>query len=203
MNTDLKITEQPRIRRAVSARTGNRTLVRILGAMSFAAAVAAGANIAVPLPGTPVPLTLQTFCVLLAGVALGPTWGMISMGIYILLGTVGCHAFAGGETGWVMLCGASGGYLIGFVLAQPALGQLTRATRSSLGCLVLAFLLGDAILFACGLLWLRAWTAWNWQQTLVAGLWPFLPGEVLKIVAAVVVGRWIRRLSLRENIVAI
>ena len=110
--------------------------------VGFALARGGGAHVAIPLPGTPVPMTLQTLVVLLAGVTLGPRLGLVSVTFYLLLGTAGYHVFAAGDWGLSTIFGATGGYLVGFALAQPILGSLTRPGRHSRLRLLLALLTG-------------------------------------------------------------
>lgn len=169
---------------------GRSTLVwvRTAGVVGFALATAAGAYVAIPLPGTPVPMTLQTLFVLLAGVTLGPRLGAVSMGFYLLLGTTGYHVFAGGNWGLQTVFGATGGYLLGFVLAQPVVGMLTQPGMHRWSRLLTALLGGNAIIFACGLTWLAMWSGVGLRQTLAWGLWPFIPGLMLKTLIALGVG---------------
>jgi biotin transport system substrate-specific component len=165
------------------------TWIRIAGVVGFALATAASAAIAIPLPGTPVPMTLQTLIVLLAGVTLGPRLGLVSMAFYLLLGTTGYHVFAAGNWGLSTVFGATGGYLIGFVLAQPVIGAMTRAPVRTWSQLLPALLLGNAIIFGCGLSWLALWSGGGVQQALAWGLWPFVPGLLLKTGLALGVGQ--------------
>lgn len=162
--------------------------VHAAGVAGFALATAAGACVAIPLPGTPVPLTLQTLFVLLAGVTLGPRLGTLSMAFYLLLGTTGYHVFAGGNWGLSTVFGATGGYLLGFVLAQPILGTLAQPGERSGSRLLLAVLAGNVIIFASGLAWLASWSGAGLRQTLVWGLWPFVPGLIVKTAIALAVG---------------
>jgi biotin transport system substrate-specific component len=156
---------------------------RLAGVSTFALATALGAQLVVPLPHTPVPITLQSLPVLLAGVVLGPRHGALSMALYVLLGSVGYHIFAGGTFGPATVLGATGGYLLGFVLAQPVIGKLTVPVggRVGWGRLFLALLAGKGVIFACGLAWLHAWAQGSVVQTLAWGLWPFVPGLVVKL----------------------
>lgn len=164
-------------------------LAKAVGVVGFALATAVAANIAVPLPGTPVPMTLQTLCVLLAGVTLGPRLGAASMAFYLLLGTTGYHVFAAGSWGLTTVAGATGGYLIGFVLAQPILGSLTKSNDRPWRSLAVAMLAGNAVIFGCGLTWLALWSGGGLTQTLAWGLWPFVPGLVIKTALAIGIGR--------------
>ena len=141
--------------------------------------------IAIPLPFTPVPLSLATFAVLLTGAALGPVRGASSAGLYLLLGLVGVPVFAGGGSGWAF---SSFGYVLGYVLAAAAVGLLARrrADRSVWGTLGLAAL-GTAIIYACGVPWLAAFLGVDLATALAFGVLPFLIGDALKLVAAAIV----------------
>ena len=177
----------------------SQALVRAAGVVGFALLTAVGAHVAVPLPGTPVPMTLQTLFVLLAGMTLGPRLGLASMAFYLLLGTAGYHVFALGAWGLPTVFGVTGGYLIGFVVAQPVLGVLSRPgavmddeQRRLRGWprVLAAVLAGQAVIYGCGLLWLAAWLRTGPVETLLLGLVPFLPGCAVKTAMAVVAGRW-------------
>ena len=172
--------------------------IRVVGVFGFAIATAVSAQIAIPLPHTPVPITLQTAVVLLAGATLGARLGVASMLLYLLLGAAGFHFFALGNWGFATVLGASGGYLCGFVLAQPIVGGLTRLHHERMrghrftSHLVVALLLGNAVIFAVGLPWLAiAMQVSTIEQTLQLGLYPFLPGLVVKTALAALAARWI------------
>lgn len=166
-----------------------RVCVSATGIVAFALLTAVGANIAIPLPGTPVPFTLQTFFVLLAGITLGPRLGTASMAFYLLLGTTGYHVFALGCVGLPTILGSTGGYLVGFMLAQPLLGCLSRRGGQTWFVVASAVLVGEAIIFAAGLLWLSLWLRTGFWHTLALGLWPFVPGMILKTAMAAAAGR--------------
>ena len=173
---------------ASAANSNARLLVRVAGVVGFAVLTAAGALVAIPLPGTPVPMTLQTLVVLLAGLTLGPRLGMASMAFYLLLGTTGSHVFAGGAWGFQTMLGATGGYLVGFVLAQPLLGAMITQKRADWRRLLVALVAANVVIFGCGLLWLAAWSGAGVAQTLAWGLWPFVPGLVVKTGLALGLG---------------
>lgn len=166
-----------------------RVGVSAAGVVGFALLTAIGANVAVPLPGTPVPMTLQTLFVLLAGITLGPRLGTVSMAFYVLLGTTGYHVFALGHAGLATVFGPTGGYLIGFVLAQPLLGWLSRRRRPKWSAIMAAMLAGNALIFTAGLVWLSLWLGTGLWHTLELGLWPFVPGLLLKTAMAATAGR--------------
>ena len=97
----------------------------------FAALTAAGAYIQIPMPFSPVPVTLQVFFVLLAGSILKSKWGSLSMIVYTLLGIAGLPVFAGGSSGIGVLLGPTGGYIVGFILAAYVIGKLSEKTENA------------------------------------------------------------------------
>ncbi len=165
-----------------------RVWISVGGVVGFALLTAVGAQIAIPLPGTPVPMTLQTLFVLLAGVTLGPRLGTVSMAFYLLLGTAGYHVFALGNWGMATVFGSTGGYLIGFVLSQPVIGGLARLGPKQWRRVVAAVVVGNLIIFAAGLTWLSFWLGTGLAETLALGLWPFVPALVAKTLLAAGVG---------------
>lgn len=159
-----------------------RTALLVLGG---ALLTAAAAQVQVPLPFTPVPVTGQTFAVLLAGAALGMRRGAAAQALYLLLGAVGLPIYADGAGGWQAATGATAGYLVGFVLAGALTGalaerQLDRRVTTALP----AMLAGSAVIYMTGVVWLSI----HLQVSLVAavslGLTPFLIGDVVKLMAA-------------------
>ena len=143
------------------------------------------AQVSIPLGFTPVPITLQTFAVLLTAAALGPWRGLASMGLYVLLGLVGLPFYKDGGHGWAAATGATGGYLVGFVVSAGVVGWLARRgwDRRPLGTAAM-MILGTAVIFACGVPWLWHVLGCSVSDALVKGLWPFLPGAGVKIAAA-------------------
>lgn len=162
-------------------------MIRFALVAGFALATALSAQVYIPLPNTPVPITLQTFVVLSAALCLGGGYGALSMGLYLALGSVGYEFFHGGEWGLKTLIGPTGGYLIGFVVAQPLVGYLaTRDARA--GRITLALLAGYAVIFAFGVSWLKLWLEQSWAVAISQGLVPFLPGMAIKLAGALGVG---------------
>lgn len=146
--------------------------------------VAILAQVKIPLPFTPVPLTGQTFAVLLVAAALGSKRGAVSMALYIVLGAFGLPVFAGGTAGMAYLSGATLGYLIGFVLAAYVIGLLAeRGLERSVRTSILPFLVGTAIIYVCGVTWL-AIVLGSFNKALAAGFIPFVIGDIIKLVAA-------------------
>jgi biotin transport system substrate-specific component len=146
--------------------------------------VAALAQIEIPLPFTPVPITGQTLGVLLVGAALGSKRGAASLVSYLALGIFGLPFFAGGAHGLDILIGATGGYLIGFVVAAYSIGLLAeRGLERSMRTSIIPFLVGSVIIYVCGVAWLTM-VLGSFSKAITAGLLPFLVGDVIKLVAA-------------------
>lgn len=147
--------------------------------------LAALAQIAIPVPGSPVPVTGQTLGVLILGTTYGSTLGFTTFAIYLLAGVAGAPVFANGAHGLDRIVGATGGYLIGMLVATLILGQLARFRLDQKFLTALpSMLIGTVITFAFGLVWLQQFTGQSWSWTISAGLTPFLIGEVLKIAIA-------------------
>jgi biotin transport system substrate-specific component len=139
----------------------------------------------VVVPHEPVPWTGQTFGVLFAGCALGFRRGFASVLLYVLLGVVGLPFFAEGKGGIDIIWGATGGYLIGFVVAGALVGRLAElGWDRHIGGAVGAMLVGSVIIYAIGVPWLKASTGMSWSEAIAAGLTPFLAWDLAKLVVA-------------------
>ena len=169
-----------RVSERLNARARSLALI-LLGTLL----VSVAAQISIPVPGSPVPITGQTFGVLLTAGALGFRRAIASMGLYMLLGTLGLPVFAGGDSGTHVILGASGGYIIGFALAAAAVGGLAELgwDRNLLGAIG-AMLIGCVLIYAVGLPWLAFVAHLDMQTTLAEGLWKYIPGDVLKLALA-------------------
>ena len=157
---------------------------------AFALLNAGAAQISIPLPFTPVPLTLQTFAVLLTGSVLGTGRGLASLTLYVAIGSLGAPWFAGGSSGFG---GVTFGYVLGFLLAGAIVGRLAeRGATHSISRTILSFTAGTLAIYAVGVPWLMANTGMNISQALNAGLAPFLLGDLVKAAAAGVLlpGLW-------------
>jgi biotin transport system substrate-specific component len=142
------------------------------------------AQISIPLPFTPVPLTGQTFGVLLVGAALGSKRGTSSMILYILEGALGLPFFAGGASGWHVLVGATAGYLAGFVVAAYVIGLLAeRGLERTIRTSFVPFAVGTLVIYLFGVAWLAVFLG-SFDQAIGAGLLPFLIGDVIKLILA-------------------
>ena len=147
--------------------------------------VAGAAQVRIPLADTPVPITGQTFAVLLVGASYGAPLGAATLLAYWLVGLAGAPIYAEGKSGWDTFVGPTGGYIVGFVLAAALTGYLAqrrwdRRFSSSLG----AMLVGNVAIYVPGLLWLAHYLDAGLNDTLVAGLYPFVLGDVIKLFLA-------------------
>lgn len=150
---------------------------------AFNLILVASAYLSIPLPFSPVPITGQTFAVMLIGMALGRTRGASVVLAYLVEGACGLPVFAGGAAGLTALVGPTGGYLTGFVIAAWATGFLAdHGWDRNYLLSVLAMLIGHAIVFASGLAWLYRFVPGD--QLIAMGLSPFIIGTVIKIVVA-------------------
>jgi biotin transport system substrate-specific component len=172
--------------------TASRAAYALACAVVGAAFVAVLAQVAVPLPFTPVPITGQTLGVLLVGAAYGPTMGAATLGLYLLWGAAGLPVFAPNpdgshETGFAVLsfAGATGGYLWGFVVSAGVVGWLAthgwdRSVRSAIG----AMFLGEVVLYLVAIPWLMLAIDVPLGRALELGLAPFVVGDTLKLLLA-------------------
>ncbi|WNG52270.1 biotin transporter BioY [Archangium minus] len=169
----------------------------MLGAALFTALLA---QVAIAVPGSPVPITGQTLAVVLTAAALGPVRGMAGQFAYVLLGAVGLPFYSKGASGWAQVFGPTGGYLVGFIPAAFLVGLAARhGFDRQPWKAVLLFLTGQLIILAIGVSWLCVAASLELSTALHKGFLPFLPGGLLK---AVIAGLWMplawRLVRLRE-----
>lgn len=177
-------------------RTETHTSVKIALALTMAAVTGLMAQVRVPLPFTPVPITGQTFAVLLAGVLLGKNWGGISQVFYVVIGAAGIPWFSGMTGGTGVLLGPTGGYIAGFLLAAFCLGYLVDTfprLRNFVPMLGLMLTTNFVLIFGPGLIQLALWLslvraqAPTLTEVLALGLTPFIPGALIKSLLAAAV----------------
>jgi biotin transport system substrate-specific component len=196
------------VNRTSSSSAGTRELVfswcdslsitgKITLALGMALVTGLLAQVRVPLPWTPVPVTGQTFAVLLAGLLLGRRWGGLSQAFYVVLGVAGVPWFAGWSGGSAVLVGPTGGYLIGFVLAALFVGRYSDTClrgRKFVHLFALLFFANFALIHLPGLVNLRMWYALaggsetSFRTLFLAGTLPFVLGDILKVGAAASIG---------------
>jgi biotin transport system substrate-specific component len=176
------VAAQPRVLADLFSRTRARDAALVLGAALLTAACA---QLSFPFPGSPVPVTGQTFAVLLTGAALGANRGAAGQVLYLGMGLVGLPFYSDGDSGVSVVFGATGGYLLAFPLAAWVTGRLAEARfdRTPLKA-VPAFTLGSLIVFAIGVPWLAVAADVSLAKAVELGLVPFIPGGIVKAAAA-------------------
>lgn len=170
--------------------------------VGFSLITAIAARLAFYLPFSPVPITGQTFAVLLAGALLGSKRGALSQLVYLGGGALGLPVFANGMGGLPYMLGPTGGYLFGFVVSAFVVGFLAeRGWDRRLWTSIIAMFLGSAAMYLFGISWLARFVPG--EKVLVAGLLPFVPGDLFKIalVAAALPSGWllVRKLQQKEG----
>lgn len=172
-------TPAPRVLADFASRTAVTQIALVLGGAAF---VGLSAQIVIPLGFTPVPLTLQTFAVLLTGAALGSLRGVLAMTVYVLAGSLGVPWFSQGTSGFG---GANFGYIVGFIAAAFIVGRLAErgASATALRTTVL-MIAGNVVIYAIGVAWLKVALDSTWATAIALGLTPFLLGDAIKIALA-------------------
>ncbi|MFH0846940.1 MAG: biotin transporter BioY [Chloroflexota bacterium] len=186
--------------RFFESRTHAGVIKKLLLALGMALLTGLSAQIRIPLPWSPVPITGQTFAAILSGVLLGRWWGGASMIVYLALGLAGVPWFNGFSGGMGHLVGPTGGYLIGFVVASLFIGDMTDRyvrARSFTAMLVLMLIANFLIIHVLGLVQLGLWlnlvkgSPVSLGELLWLGTIPFIPGDVTKTVLAALIARGI------------
>ncbi len=151
------------------------------------------AQVSVPVPGSPVPVTGQTLAVVLTAASLGPARGVAVQVVYILTALVGLPFYSEASGGWDVVVGATGGYVFGFIPAAYLIGLAARhGADRRFRTSVPLFVAGQAVVFAVGVPWLALATGMSAGQALEAGFYPFIFGGLIKaaIASAVLGGAW-------------
>jgi biotin transport system substrate-specific component len=169
------------VRDQIAAMSAARQVAMVIGASLF---VALCARLSVPLPFTPVPLTLANFGVLLVGVVLGGKRGFAALAVYLAQGAAGLPVFSpAGPGGIAQLLGPTGGYLLAYPLAAFVAGWIAERGAGRFARFVMAAVTAEVVIFAGGLAWLAVLTH-GATQAMHFGLYPFLFAEIMKIAAA-------------------
>ncbi len=161
-------------------------LFNLFGALFFALLTVLSAQIRIPLPFTPIPMTLQTFVVPLAGGFLGLRWGIASMLLYLSFGLLDVHAFAAASRGAQFVFAPSAGYLVGFVLAAAIMGW-ARDHKFGNAALFVALVVSNVGIFICGMIGLMINVSMSLSESWYKGVAPFLPGGAIKLAASYLV----------------
>jgi biotin transport system substrate-specific component len=161
----------------------SKTATRAMGITVFVILTALGAFVRIPLPFSPVPLTLQTFFVLLGAAVLGKNRGTAAQLSYIALGAAGLPIFSGAGSGLVYLAGPTAGYLMGFVAASLFIGYaLSRLEKKFM--VLLAFFAAEFLILGLGAFWLKTLLGCSLNQALIMGVIAFIPGDLVKAALA-------------------
>ena len=170
----------------------------------MAAVICVLGPISMAIPISPVPISLASMAVYLAVTVLGMKLGTLSCLIYLLLGLVGLPVFSGGSAGAAKLFGPTGGYLVGYLflalIAGAFVGRYTENKWKSIAFAALGMVLGTMVLYALGTAWLAYSAGMDFQAALWAGVIPFIPGDLVKMVIAVLLGSAVRGRLLRAGI---
>jgi len=163
---------------------GSRTYVRPLLVVSGVLLLTVSAKLQIPL--WPVPMTMQTYIILVIGMAYGTSLGVITVGAYLVAGAVGLPVFAGTPekgVGLEYMVGPTGGYLLGFMLATFLLGKLAeRGWDRSMGSSLTAMTAAHLLILACGAAWLAV--LMGWERAIAVGVTPFIAATIIKTILA-------------------
>ena len=176
----------------------SRLLIRIAFTALFAALTAAGAFIAIPVG--PVPIVLQNLLALLSGIVLGPFLGSAAVGLFLLAGLLNFPVFSGGG-GIVRFAGPTGGYLIGYLFAALVAGLIAGRPKANASTkffqmrIIIAVIAAFLVIYIPGLIWLKTRVNLDWGKTLLTGFVPFIVGDALKGIAAVLIAPRLRRIA--------
>lgn len=162
--------------------------------VGFTVLTALSSLVRLPLPFTPVPITMQVMVVLLAGALLGTTRGSVSQGLYVLWGAGGLPLFTGGAVGLAALMGPTGGYLIGFIPAAMLAGHMVKRSQNYFHVWMSLFF-ASLIILALGWLHLTLFLAFSPSTAFMLGVAPFLPGDIVKVSLAAGIVMGVRRLQ--------
>lgn len=174
----------------------NNSLRRMVYAAMFGALTAIGSLIVIPMQ--PVPITLQTLFTGLAGVLLGGATGALSQVVYVLLGVIGLPVFSGGKAGLGTLLGPTGGYLIGFIVGAYVIGKLMEVKKEpGLAWTGFSLVVGNLVIYTLGVAQLSLVAHLSLAKALMVGLVPFIIGDLLKLVTAVLISLKLRNVIKR------
>jgi len=165
----------------------DKRLCRLLAVGVFVTLTALSAFVRIPLPFTPVPLTLQTFFVLLSGALLGRKLGVLAQAAYLFLGFSGLQVFTGSGSGSLYLLGPTGGYIAGFILASFFAGSFLKKDNQSPAAVFIKLLAADFIILFSGTLWLKVSLSCTLSKAFLLGFLPFVLADIFKVALAAIV----------------
>jgi biotin transport system substrate-specific component len=153
----------------------------------FTALIIIGGYLSIPLGA--VPIALADFFVMLAGLFLGKKWGLAGAALYVFLGALGLPVYAGGKAGLAVLFGPTGGFLFGYMALAFVVGLIASQKKPSVLRNLTALIAGNILLYAFGIPWLKTVLNLSWEAALTAGLTPFIPGALIKIIVAAAIAQ--------------
>ncbi len=168
-------------------------LTDFIYAALFAAVIGVMGLIAIPLPISPVPITGQSLAIMLAGSILTVRQAAFSVLTFLLIGAIGVPVFAGGTAGIGIIAGPRGGYLIGFLAGATIISLLKGQTNSVLRLVLANITGGIGMIYIFGVLWLDFVTGMGLQKAIMVGVLPYIPGDILKVIAATFIGAAVNR----------
>ncbi|NFC75936.1 biotin transporter BioY [Clostridium botulinum] len=154
----------------------------------FATIIGVSSYIIIPLPISPVPITAQSLAVMLAGCVLTPIQVLLSMITFLLMGIIGIPVFSRGTAGFGIIVGKTGGYLIGFLVGAIIISLLVRKNKSLVNMMIACFIGGIAVVHILGSAWIGQVTSAGIKKAFLLGSAPFIPGDLIKAVVAVLIG---------------
>ncbi|ENK1243957.1 biotin transporter BioY [Clostridium sporogenes] len=165
----------------------------------FATIIAVSSYITIPLPISPVPITAQGLAVMLAGCVLTPVQAALSMVTFLFMGAIGIPVFSGGTSGIGVILGKTGGYLIGYLIGVIIISLLVRKNKSLVSMLIACFIGGIVVVHILGSAWLGQVTSIGIKKAFLLGSAPFIPGDIIKAVVAVLIGKKLSK-SIKKSI---
>ncbi|QUH27122.1 biotin transporter BioY [Serpentinicella alkaliphila] len=169
--------------------TKNFKLKDMMYSSIFAALISVLGYVVIPLPFSPVPVTGQTLGIMLAGQLLAPFQAFLSVFIFILLGVAGVPVFSGGRSGIGVLAGPSGGYIVGFLVGAVVISLLCRKSNNIWKLGGSAIVGGIIVVYLLGVSRLNFLTGMGLEKAIVTGALPFIPGDILKVIAATLLAK--------------
>ncbi|MBU1044926.1 MAG: biotin transporter BioY [Candidatus Omnitrophica bacterium] len=167
----------------------DQVFIKSIGIITFLLLITLGAFVYIPLPFTPIPMTLQTFFVLLSAAFLAKKDGAFVQSLYAGLGAMGLPIFSAAQGGLLKLFGPTGGYIVGFIAAVFALKQMLnyfskKSLKLTFPQVVISMTTAMLVIYVCGGLWLAISLKFTFSQIIMLGIVPFIPGEVIKVLLA-------------------
>jgi biotin transport system substrate-specific component len=186
-----------RMETTIAASAKRKTFTALVLSSLFAALISAGTFISIPLPFSPIPIVMQNFFALLSGLILGPLFGAATVALYLTAGALGAPVFAGAAGGIAHFAGPTGGFLFGYLLSGFIAGLISgyprRGVQSPLWRIIAATAAGFLIVYVPGVIWLNYILNKGWAAALAAGFLPFIAGDIVKGVIAVLIAGRLRR----------